>query len=379
MPRYFRFTAVDLIATDKPAKQVPPWALPFVDRLFLTVAPVANDNGNDVASVSRSQATNAQRLALVLPNMLPHARVLGLYAIDSQSTRTSTWQQQQKLQSASLCGLSPVEELGDLLLSSLPNLERIWFQSADWVSHQTRSLVRALTSPPNSGRPSRRITAIHLASSSRRNAAAIDIVHQCARDLEFLSLGYILGGVLGDITHTTCVIPQRQSNAAPPIVSENDEQSHAAAAAAVATGKRQVIYPALRRLLFAVDANAHIYANLPSYRACPFPSLVDLHFDDSLCNGLPREEWYAPLYDVFLKHSGMKLRCLTFPVVYNTQRTISARNCPALVDLRHIKCCWATGPWSTIRSESDSTRLLRAITSISTLRRYIHPSYIARL
>ncbi|KAJ2564157.1 hypothetical protein GGH95_004560, partial [Coemansia sp. RSA 1836] len=78
-------------------------------------------------------------------------------------------------------------------------------------------------------------------------------------------------------------------------------------------------------------------------------------------------------------HSGMKLRCLTFPVVYNTQRTISARNCPALVDLRHIKCCWATGPWSTIRSESDSTRLLRAITSISTLRRYIHPSYIARL
>ncbi|KAJ2642832.1 hypothetical protein GGF44_001462, partial [Coemansia sp. RSA 1694] len=36
MPRYFRFTAVDLIATDNPAKQVPPWALPFVDRLFLT-------------------------------------------------------------------------------------------------------------------------------------------------------------------------------------------------------------------------------------------------------------------------------------------------------------------------------------------------------
>ncbi|KAJ2741778.1 hypothetical protein GGI20_004945, partial [Coemansia sp. BCRC 34301] len=383
MPRFFRFTVVDLIGVDdRPAKQVPPWALPFVDRVFLALAPEADDNSdNNGANVACRQTTLAGRLAYILPNGLPRARVLGLYSIDSQTARTNAWQQQQRLQNAPPRELLQGEGLGSLLLSILPNLERIWFQSSDWVRPRTHNLVRALTAPQRSGRPSCRVTAIHLAASNRRNAAAIDIIHQSACDLEFLSLGYISGGILGDITHTTCVIPQHQHHHQQPAaglldLGENDARGHAAAAAA---GKRQVIYPKLKRLLFAVDVNAHIYASLPSYRACPFPSLVDLHFDDSLSNGLPREEWYAPLYDVFLKHADMKLRRLTFPVVYNTQRTVSARNCPELVDLRHIKCCWATGPWDTAQNESDSTRVLRAITSISTLRRYVHPSYIARL
>ncbi|KAJ2909007.1 hypothetical protein GGI21_002315, partial [Coemansia aciculifera] len=377
MPRYFRFTVVDLVATDRPEKQVPPWALPFVDRLFLVVSPVADDcNSDDVVGVARTRITNAQRLAHILPSILPLVKVLGLCSIDSQATRTSIWQRQQQPTRTLLPPeLSPIAELGDFLVRVLPSLERIWFQSSDWVSPQARSLVRALTLPSRNGYLSCRVTAIHLASLSRRNAAAIDIIRQYAQSLEFLGMGFISGGILEEITHTTDVSLQQQHQPVGETLNGN-EQSHVAAA----ISKKQVIYPALRRLLFAVSANAHIYANLPNYRACPFPSLTDLHFDDSLTNGLPREEWYAPLYDVFLKHAGMKLRHLTFPIVYNTQRTVSARNCPELVDLRHIKCCWATGPWSEdTRNESDSTRLLTAVTSIATLRRYIHPSYIARL
>ncbi|KAJ2754715.1 hypothetical protein GGI19_002211 [Coemansia pectinata] len=383
MPRYFRFSVVDLISTDKPAKQLLPWTLRFVDRLFLCVAPAADDgyqNHTDRA------ITNAQKLAHILPQALSHARVIGLCVIDSQSTRAHVWQQQQQQQQSTTLALgsdltgqncdrhasSPIEELSDLLSSRMPKLERIWFQSSNWVSAQACTLVRTLTSPLDNCRPACRITAIHLAASNRRNADVIDIIHQSAQSLEFLSLGHISGGILGDITHTANIIPHQRQTAGRS--ENNDDNGHAPA-----LPKRQVTYPALKRLLFAVDANAHIFANLPNYRVCPFPNLVDLHFDDSLSNGLPREEWYAPLYDVFLKHSGMKLRRLTFPVVYNTQRTVSARNCPLLVDLRHIKCCWATGPWGTVQNESDSTRLLRATTSISTLRRYIHPSYIARL
>ncbi|KAJ2350597.1 hypothetical protein GGH91_000055 [Coemansia sp. RSA 2671] len=377
MPQFFRFAVVDLVAANTPAKQLPPWGLPFVDRLFLCVAPAADDDNLNRTS---RQATNAKRLACILPQALPHVRVLGLCVFDSQSACTHVWQQQQQPQASSLSSgsdragghhscllLSHAEELGDLLSSRLPKLERIWFQSSGWVSPQACTLVRALTSPLDTNRLAVRITAIHLTASNRRNAAVIDVIHQSAQALEFLSLGHISGGILGDITHATYVLAAGRTG-------NYDDDGHAAT-----VKEKQVIYPALKKLLFAVDANAHIYANLPNYRVCPFPSLTDLHFDDSLSNGLPREEWYAPLYDVFLKHSSMRLQRLTFPVVYNTQRAISAFNCPKLVDLRHIKCCWATGPWGATQTESDSTRLLRAITSISTLRRYTHPSYITRL
>ncbi|KAJ2735651.1 hypothetical protein IW152_001428 [Coemansia sp. BCRC 34962] len=377
MPRFFRFAVVDLVAANRPAKQLPPWGLPFVDRLFLCVAPAADDDSQNRTS---RQITNAKRLTCILSQVLPHARVLGLCVFDSQPTRAHVWQQQQQPQPLSLSPgsdwtgrhrscypLSHAEGLGDLLSSMLPKLERIWFQSSGWVSPQACTLVRALTLPLDSNKLTCRITAIHLAASNRRNAAVIDVIHQSAQALEFLSLGHISGGVLGNITHTTyTLVAGRTGN--------YDDNGHAAT-----VKEKQVIYPALKKLLFAVDANAHIYANLPNYRVCPFPNLTDLHFDDSLSNGLPREEWYAPLYDVFLRHSSTRLQRLTFPVVYNTQRAISARNCPELIDLRHIKCCWATGPWSTAQTESDSTRLLRAITSISTLRRYTHPSYITRL
>ncbi|KAJ2113734.1 hypothetical protein IW146_003628 [Coemansia sp. RSA 922] len=382
MPRYFRFSVVDLITTDRPAKQLLPWTLPLVDRLFLCVAPAADE---DSQKRTDKPVTNAQKLAHILPQALVHVRVLGLCVIDSQSSRAQVWQQQQQQQQSTTLALgsdktgrghrhtlSPIEELADLLSSRLPKLERIWLQSSNWVSPQACSLVRTLTSPLDNGRPACRMTAIHLAASNRRNADVIDIIQQSAQSLEFLSLGHISGGILGDITHTTDITPHQRQPAGRQ--ENNDDEGHAPALT-----KRQVIYPTLKRLLFAVDANAHLYANLPNYRVCPFPNLLELHFDDSLSNGLPREEWYAPLYDVFLKHSAMKLRRLTFPVVYNTQRTVSARNCPLLVDLRHIKCCWATGPWGAVHNESDSTRLLRATTSISTLRRYTHPSYIARL
>ncbi|KAJ2827404.1 hypothetical protein GGI24_002656, partial [Coemansia furcata] len=326
LPRYFRFIVVDLISADGPTKQLPPWALPFVDRLFLCVAP-ADDNYHQ--GRAGTPPTNAQKLASILPQGLPHVRVLGLCVIDSQSTRAHVWQQQQQQSSSPAPGLgwvrrrrrlapSPVGDLGELLLGLMPKCERIWFQSLDWVSPQACTLIRTLTSPLDNEPSPCPITAIHLAACNRRNSAVVDIIHQCAPHLEFLNLGYISGGILGDITHTTHIIPHQQLGTGNPGNSAND--GHAASVS------KQVIYPALIRLLFAIDANAHIHANLSNYLECPFPNLVDLHFDDSLTNGSPREEWYLPLYDVFLKHSAMKLRRLTFPVVYNTLCTVNKHN-----------------------------------------------------
>ncbi|KAI7826269.1 hypothetical protein BX661DRAFT_171554 [Kickxella alabastrina] len=128
--------------------------------------------------------------------------------------------------------------------------------------------------------------------------------------------------------------------------------------------------------MFSVDIHAHIYSRTPTLPSS-FPSLQELYYDDS--HGVPREEWHAPLFDTLIKYSGHELRYLAFPIVYNTQRTVSSTNCPRLVELRHIKCCWATGAWSSEQIDSDSTRVLRAIGSIATLKKYVHPSYIARL
>ncbi|KAJ1929829.1 hypothetical protein EC988_010079, partial [Linderina pennispora] len=105
--------------------------------------------------------------------------------------------------------------------------------------------------------------------------------------------------------------------------------------------------------------------------------MQELYFDDTQTKGPPRESWYAPLYDILLKYDNMALQYLTFPVIYNTQRTVSRRNCPELMELRQIKCCWATGPWEV--GHSDSTRVLTAIATIPKLQKYVHPSYIAGL
>ncbi|KAJ2812958.1 hypothetical protein H4S07_001024, partial [Coemansia furcata] len=122
LPRYFRFIVVDLISTDGPTKQLPPWASPFVDRLFLCVAPAHDDYHQGRTG---TPPTNAQKLASILPEGLPHARVLGLCVIDSQSTRAHVWQQQQQQPSSPAPGLdwvrrrrrlapSPVGDLGEL-------------------------------------------------------------------------------------------------------------------------------------------------------------------------------------------------------------------------------------------------------------------------
>ncbi|KAJ1722520.1 hypothetical protein LPJ53_003079 [Coemansia erecta] len=143
-------------------------------------------------------------------------------------------------------------------------------------------------------------------------------------------------------------------------------------------------YPKLRRLVFSVDPQAHVVAHPTSpsargYRA--FPSLEHLHFDHAALRGAPREEWHAALFDALILQTAGSLRFLTFPIVYNTERCISAKNCPRLVELRHVKCCWATGPLpsGSRQGASDSTRVLANIASIRSLTSYIHPSHIARL
>ncbi|KAJ1793780.1 hypothetical protein LPJ67_001197 [Coemansia sp. RSA 1938] len=79
------------------------------------------------------------------------------------------------------------------------------------------------------------------------------------------------------------------------------------------------VYDQQRRLLFAIPSNTHIYADVPEYTTSSFPQLEELYFDDAHSTGLPREEWFAPLFDVFLSHP-TRLKYLTFPIVYNTQR-----------------------------------------------------------
>ncbi|KAJ2778831.1 hypothetical protein GGI15_004059 [Coemansia interrupta] len=143
-------------------------------------------------------------------------------------------------------------------------------------------------------------------------------------------------------------------------------------------------YPRLRRLVFSVDPQAHMFSHPVGPAARPrraFPSLEHLHFDHAALRGAPREEWHAAMFDSLILQTAGSLRFLTFPIVYNTERRISAGNCPRLVELRHVKCCWATGPLHTGGQEgaSDSTRVLGNIAGIRTLTSYTHPSHIARL
>ncbi|KAJ2881993.1 hypothetical protein FB639_002493 [Coemansia asiatica] len=233
----------------------------------------------------------------------------------------------------------------------VPKAKRIWFQS---IGRPTLPMHRLLLNMRET--IGARVSMVHLCLGGTQDTVAVDLVRDLAEDIETLCISRISGGVLGDLVHGS-----QQQNAL-------------------------TKYPRLRRLVFSVDLHAHLFATplrsdqLP--RESAFPSLQHLHFDDSMLRGAPREEWHAPLFDSLIKNAGLTLRFLTFPIVYNTGRTINRLNCPGLVELRHVKCCWATGPWGNVARQqraSDSTRVLTDIASIPTLRKYVHPSYIARL
>ncbi|KAJ2157951.1 hypothetical protein GGF46_004139 [Coemansia sp. RSA 552] len=278
-----------------------------------------------------------------MPMVLPRTRVLALCLTEDNHYHQAT--------NASL-------ELAASLRKLVPGASSIWLQSLGPFGESSRDLVNALSPPPSNPGPSTplpRVTSINLAVAGA--TAATDVIRRNAADLQYLVLGRVSGGVLHSL-----VFPRHTAL-------EGDHHHQ----------RPPVWYPKLLRLVFSVKPGAHIYAGPQSSRQNPFPQLEELHFDDTLANGLPLEEWYAPLYDTLLRYESMRLQYLTFPIVYNTQRTVGRRNCPSLVGLRHIKCCWATGLWSAAQSDSDSTRVLKAIAEIPTLECYVHPSYIARL
>ncbi|KAJ2633938.1 hypothetical protein H4R22_000026 [Coemansia sp. RSA 1290] len=236
-------------------------------------------------------------------------------------------------------------QLACMVRAKLPSLQEIWFQRIGKHTAVAQTLLTSLASPSHSRPQHPRVTIVHLPSISS-TTPDVDVIRDHARDLRFLFIGRVSGGVLSSLLYHN-------------------------------NGK-QAVYKSLQRLIFTVLPSSHIYADLPVYTQNPFPQLQELYFDDEQVQGLPREEWFAPLFDIFLGHQ-TQLKYLTFPIVYNTQRIVSQENCPQLVGLRHIKCCWATGIWSTLQRESDSTRVLSAIASIPTLESYVHPSYIAKL
>ncbi|KAJ2519042.1 hypothetical protein GGI11_002691 [Coemansia sp. RSA 2049] len=418
--RYFRYVSVGLVnrqhGTNKnrvPA-ELPSTARPFVDTLLIQV---------DTVEDNCQLGAAAAGLSRLVPRELPRVRRIGLCVRDSMprhSHHMAGW-----FGSYLRRGMVLENHLALEILNKLPALESVWFQSTTMAGLVALSLVRTLTNyaelvdqqmhspwasgmpvslvqPKNSGKV--HVAAIHLLSTTMNDGdTAIDIIRDCAHDLHYLCLGMVSGGVLGSLVqwHPARKRLSISMSPASAAVVGNDPQvrvigtengTHEAIGSlrqAVAT------YPQLRRLIFGVDTHVHVNptamapqgneqhreeATSPTTNPmCPFPALEELYFDHTLSNGLPMEEWYAPLYDVFLKHPNMKLKHLTFPIIYNTQRMVSSRNCPELVSLRHIKCCWSTGVWSTTQAESDSTRVLKAVATIPTLTRYIHPSYIEGL
>ncbi|KAJ2448357.1 hypothetical protein EV183_005480 [Coemansia sp. RSA 2336] len=319
LKRYFSNIVVDLRCCSLPA--VPDAAAWYTRRVFLMV------NG------SNSGMDTAQKLiSSCIASKLPHVCVLGLCIYTEKEASSQAGQYSSQF----ACSLR----------AKLPALQEIWLQRIGKHSPATQAVLSSLTSSSHSSLQQHpRVTAVHLPSISS-TSSDVDVIRDHARDLRFLFLGRVSGGVLGSLLYH-------------------------------GNGK-QVVYQSLQRLIFTVLPNSHVYADLPVYAQNPFPQLQELYFDDEQVQGLPREEWFAPLFDVFLSHQ-TQLKYLTFPIVYNTQRVVSQKNCPQLVGLRHIKCCWATGIWSTLQRESDSTRVLSAIASISTLESYVHPSYIAKL
>ncbi|KAJ2713479.1 hypothetical protein H4R19_002230 [Coemansia spiralis] len=335
--RFFRYAVVDLRGPGSGGQPpLPPFAQPFVDRLFVLLPAVD----------ARTMAEAAQRICCSIPLPLARVRILALCVFAGAAAHTADGPP-DCAELAARAG-----ELAAALRSAAPRAASIWLQTLDAVSASVRLVVEALLTAPA---PAPVVTAVSVPFvSSLRSTHGIDVIRRCARDLEFLSLGSVFGGALSDL-----VSP----------------------AAAAGAGAGWLVYGRLRRLLFTVDADGRIYTRPPpeAQQRVPFPRLEELYFDDTESNGLPREEWYAPLYDMFLRHENAALRYLTFPIVYNTQRTVGRHNCPRLTGLRHIKCCWATGTWSAQQQDSDSTRVLKAIATIPTLECYVHPSYIARL
>ncbi|KAJ2809057.1 hypothetical protein H4R20_000421 [Coemansia guatemalensis] len=358
--RFFRYAIVDL-RSPASAVPLPSSARCFVHRLFILTFS---------ADVAGTMEQAAQRLACCLSFDLPNACVLGLCLFE-QATN-NIYQQPLLHHPNNPQQMQPSLKLAHVLRNRMPELSQICFQSLCTLSDHDYCLANALTggishtglNRHSSGHSTPVITAIHLAQlSASRSNLAIDCIRKCAHTLRFLSVGSVSGSALSRILYRESTI----------------SSDHLTITDAEPLPNKQLIYPLLRRLLFTVDSDAHIYAHLPDFHLSPFPRLKELYFDDTLSNGLPREEWYAPLYDIFLKHQNLELRHLTFPIVYNTKRIVSQHNCPNLIGLRHIKCCWATGFWSALQSDSDSTRVLKAIATIPTLQCYVHPSYIARL
>ncbi|KAJ2526751.1 hypothetical protein IWW43_006226, partial [Coemansia sp. RSA 1935] len=303
------------------------WRQPSVRRYYRTlVVDLRSQNAPlpDAAVLARHVLVlaNSVQSDSGLSMQFPDAHTLGLCVFDSQDACPSV-----------------SHGLASALHSALPNLSSIWLQCVGSIGQFAQTVLEDL-----SARSSARVTAMHFESTESRSCVS-GIIRSHAHNLQFLSLGKVSGGVLSTLV--------------------------------VHKGK-QLVYKRLKRLLFAIPSNTHIYADVPEYTTSSFPQLEELYFDDAHSTGLPREEWFAPLFDVFLSHP-TRLKYLTFPIVYNTQRCVSRDNCPELVGLRHIKCCWATGAWSSQQRESDSTRVLSAIASIPSLECYVHPSYIARL
>ncbi|KAJ2805150.1 hypothetical protein H4R21_001369 [Coemansia helicoidea] len=337
--RFFRYVVVDLRRSGR-AHPLPMSAQSVVSRLFVLLPAV------DAHTI----ADAAQNVLCSLPLPLTKARILALCVFEGGAPHAANSASDGTLLT------SRAMELAAALRHVAPRADSIWLQTQDAVGAGMRLVVEALLAGPP---PAPVVTAINLPSlSSVRSGQAIDVIRRCARDLVFLSLGSVFGGALSDLVSPA------------------------------AAGGGCLVYRRLRRLLFTVDADARIFtrplaaaaaAQQQQQQSSPFPQLEELYFDDAESNGLPREEWYAPLYDMFLRHENAVLRYLTFPIVYNTQRTVGRHNCPRLAGLRHIKCCWATGAWGALQQDSDSTRVLKAIATIPTLECYVHPSYIARL
>ncbi|PIA16794.1 hypothetical protein COEREDRAFT_80875 [Coemansia reversa NRRL 1564] len=349
--RFFRYIMVDLRSST--IVSLPFSAKYFVERLFILSF-----------SITGTVEQTTQRLVSCLPFDLPNAHLLGLCLFEKPDQFS-----QAPSHSNNTSKTLPSFGLAHALCNRMPRLSQICFQTlctlSDYDYFFTNALIadtcHAELNHHSSNLSLPAITAIYLPYlSTSPNNLATNIIRANAHTLRFLSVGSISGSALSNILY-------HQSTVNPDQLTTTELYN------------KQLIYPKLRRLLFTVESNAHIYSHLPNFYVCPFPQLEELYFDDTLSNGLPREEWYAPLFDTFLKHQNLNLRHLTFPIVYNTKRIVSQHNCPNLIGLRHIKCCWATGFWSSLQSDSDSTRVLKAIASIPTLQCYVHPSYIAKL
>ncbi|KAJ2557122.1 hypothetical protein EV175_001539 [Coemansia sp. RSA 1933] len=403
--RYFRYISIGMVVHRQPREAKSIWAfeqLPAVAGMLVETLLLQVDTAKDNCQLAGAAA----RLARVLPHELPRARRIGICVGNSTTRRRPL-----SFHTADLMHRYAADNCLALeILCKMPVLECIWFQSTTVACLAAHNLVHTLANygaqnNRESGKHlSVRVSSIHLESTTTDDDDfAIDIIRECAHDIQNLCLGAVSGGVLstlikwrpskqwwpqgGRASADTALNSASNSPTTTRIDSQDTSSSSATPADLI-----PATYPRLRRLIFGVDTHVHVEPGATGpmqgttdvqqgglLRSHPFPVLEELYFDHTLSNGLPMEEWYAPLYDVFLGQPNKELRHLAFPIIYNTQRTVSRINCPKLESLRHIKCCWSTGMWSAAQAESDSTRVLKAVATIPTLTCYIHPSYIEGL